>query len=355
MDILSIVLIFVWLGGILWLANLADRLRDTGDLTGATTLSFLAYGLIALTLFLTFFAGLLMQLGGFFVGPGAGPSQRPPPEATGGLDPSALGPIGLSLWAPSLLGLVLLLKPVRVLLARILPVDPGRTVHAVALSFIALIVMNLLFTLGIGLDNLADMMEANAEAGIAFNPTSALWAQDIMMALLGVVGVGWLARRRTFRGALERLAIVMPTGRQALIGVGAALILVPIVLAIEIVAGRAGFGLDADVDRITEQMIGPLTRSVFGILTLGLAAALGEETIFRGALQPRFGLILTSLLFALLHSTYGLTLSTLLVFMVGVVLGLLRQRHNTTTSMITHAVYNMTLGLIAYLGLLENL
>jgi hypothetical protein len=101
-------------------------------------------------------------------------------------------------------------------------------------------------------------------------------------------------------------------------------------------------------------MIGPLTQSGFGILTLGLAAALGEETVFRGAMQPRFGLLLTSILFALLHSTYGLTLSTLLVFIVGLVLGLLRLRYNTTTAMITHAVYNISLGVIAYLGILEN-
>jgi len=86
-------------------------------------------------------------------------------------------------------------------------------------------------------------------------------------------------------------------------------------------------------------------------LTLGLAAALGEETIFRGALQPRFGLILTSLLFAIVHSNYGLSISTLVVFLLGIVLGLVRIRHNTSTSMIVHAIYNITLGLLAYLSL----
>ena len=104
---------------------------------------------------------------------------------------------------------------------------------------------------------------------------------------------------------------------------------------------------------MSEQIIGPLATSIPGILTLGLAAALGEETVFRGALQPRFGLIFTTVLFALLHSTYGISLATLIVFGVGLVLGLLRMRYNTTTSMVAHAVYNMTLGLITMLGVLK--
>jgi hypothetical protein len=96
-----------------------------------------------------------------------------------------------------------------------------------------------------------------------------------------------------------------------------------------------------------------MLTSLPGVLTLGLAAALGEESVFRGALQPRFGLILTAVLFALLHSNYGITLSTVLVFAVGMVLGLLRQRYNTTASMLAHAIYNISLGLITYLGLLK--
>ncbi len=70
-------------------------------------------------------------------------------------------------------------------------------------------------------------------------------------------------------------------------------------------------------------------------------------------MQPRFGLIFTTLLFALLHSTYGVSIATLIVFGVGLVLGLLRMRYNTTTAMVAHAVYNMTLGLIAMLGVLK--
>jgi len=44
-------------------------------------------------------------------------------------------------------------------------------------------------------------------------------------------------------------------------------------------------------------------------------------------------------------------MGTLLVFVLGLVLAWLRIRHNTTTSMIAHATYNMTIGLMAYLSI----
>jgi membrane protease YdiL (CAAX protease family) len=126
--------------------------------------------------------------------------------------------------------------------------------------------------------------------------------------------------------------------------------MVPIILLLEYLAAQVGVGADADVERLMEQLLGPLFTTPFGILTIGLSAALGEETIFRGAMLPRFGLVITSLLFALLHSNYGITLSTLIVFLLGLLLGWLRLRYSTTTAMITHAVYNMSLGLLAYLS-----
>lgn len=350
MDIVLTAVLFLWPIFILWLANLADRRRAEADPSGANALAVVTYGLMLATYGLFIIGGLMMQ--------GVGRMVVANPEmgeglAASGFDPATYGSIGLSLWAPSLLGILLLWRPVRILATKAIPISPDRTVHAVALSFISLILINLLFTLGIGLDNLANTMEASTEAGMAFNPVSLIWVQDLMMAFMGLVGVGWLARRYFWR-AMERLGIVTPTWKEALIGLGAGLAMVPIILLLETSAGKIGLGSNPDVERLTEQMIGPLTQSAFGILTLGLAAALGEETVFRGALQPRFGILLTSILFALLHSTYGLSLSTALVFLVGLALGLLRYRYNTTTSMITHATYNMTLGVIAFLGILQN-
>jgi membrane protease YdiL (CAAX protease family) len=256
--------------------------------------------------------------------------------------------VALSLWLPSLLGLALLLPPVRQLLARVLPIDAQNPVHGVALALSMLIVTNLLITLGMGLGNLADMM---AEGGTGQSETTllALWGQQILTAALAMVGVGW-STRRDLHATLARLGIVMPTARQWLIGVGLGIAMVPLVLALEYAASLVGLGADPDVERLTKELLGPLFQSPFGILTLGLSAALGEETLFRGATQPRFGLVVTALLFALIHSNYGITISTLAVFLVGLVLGWVRMRHNTTTAMALHATYNITLGLLAYLS-----
>jgi membrane protease YdiL (CAAX protease family) len=226
-------------------------------------------------------------------------------------------------------------------------------VHAVALSFPALIVVNLWFTLSFGLGNLASIAQAGAAQGQPAVTLPGVWFQEVMLAVMGLIGVGWLSRR-SLAETLQRLGIVAPSARQVARGFGLGLLMVPIVLAIEYAGSRLGIGVSNDVQRLSEQLTGPLGQSIAGILTLGLAAGLGEETIFRGALQPRFGLLLTALLFALLHSTYGLSLSTVVVFLLGLVLGLVRIRANTTRSMVVHATYNMTLGLLTYLGLFQN-
>jgi membrane protease YdiL (CAAX protease family) len=180
--------------------------------------------------------------------------------------------------------------------------------------------------------------------------TLSLWIQQLLMAGMAMVGVGWLTRR-DWGAMLERLGITMPTQRQVTLGLSLGLAMVPAVMLLEFVSSSLGFGADPDVEALTEQLLGPLFRSPFGIVTLGVAAALGEETLFRGAALPRFGLVFTSLLFALLHSNYGITVSTLIVFVLGLVLGIVRLRHNTSTAMLIHAVYNMALGLLAYLSL----
>jgi CAAX protease family protein len=60
----------------------------------------------------------------------------------------------------------------------------------------------------------------------------------------------------------------------------------------------------------------------------------------RGALQPRLGLVLTSLLFASLHvqySWYGMVV----IFLLGMVLGTIRRRTSTTAAMAVHVLYDI--------------
>ena len=149
---------------------------------------------------------------------------------------------------------------------------------------------------------------------------------------------------------MQRLGLVVPTLGNVVLGIVLGLGMVPVVMGVEQLSAQFNIGSDPGVQKLTEQLLGPLFTTPFGIITLGASAALGEETLFRGAVQPRFGFILTALLFALVHSNYGISMSTLIVFLLGLVLGVVRMRVNTTTTMIIHMVYNMSLGLLAYLG-----
>ncbi len=375
METLLVILTFAPLIFILWLANLAERpakasrsdslsadsaLEGVGDaaasLPAPPKSDNRQIGAILAYLLLAFFYGLLIVFGIIIQAIGAaatGPMASSLGETYGqmGIDPQAFSRMGLGMWLPSVFGIVFLLPFVRTLAGRILPAfRPASPVHAVALSYTALIAVNLLFTVGMGLGNLANMMQ---QAG-PMDLTPSLWAQEIVMAFMALVGVGWLSRRSLGEG-LPRLALVKPSLRQVLAGLGVGMALAVTIVVLEALLSKVGIVTDADVQKLSEQLLGPLVREPFGIITLGLAAALGEETLFRGALQPRFGLIFTTLLFALLHSTYGLSLATVLVFGVGLALGVVRQRANTTASMIVHATYNMTLGVIAALGLLQNI
>lgn len=363
MEIVLVVLTFAPLIFILWLANLAedeakavaaDRLPVAATVGAAApgggrrAAALLTYVLVGLFYVLLIVCGVALSAI-------AALAAEPMADSFGaayaelGVTPERLGRMGMGLWLPSLLGIVLLAPFARRGAGRLLPAfRPTSAVHTVALSYTALALANLLFTVGMGLGNIADMVQ---QAG-PLNLIPSLWVQEILMAIMALIGVGWLTRRNLAQ-SLHRLAVVGPNARQMLIGVSVGVGLSLAVIALEGLLSAVGIVTDADVQRLSEQLLGPLVKTPFGIITLGLAAALGEETLFRGALQPRFGLIFTTLLFALLHSTYGLTLATAIVFGVGLTLGLVRQRTNTTTCIVVHALYNMTLGVISALGLLR--
>jgi uncharacterized protein len=349
-EIFSILAIFLPFLLILWVANLAEHKRQNEEPYAA--LALVAYFSLGAAYLAGLAVGFMIQVAGFMMAqPGSiavFENGDPLPQIP--MEIESLPMVGLGLWIPSLVGLILLLPPVRRWLARFIPINPESPVHAVAVALSMMVFINLFMTLGVGLGNLAEMMAIAQDESRGEGTIALLWAQQILMAVTAVVGVGWLARR-SFGESLARLGVVVPTLRQGLIGAGLGVGMVPVVMGLEFVSTLLGLGADPDVEQLTEQLIGPLFRSLPGLLTLGFSAALGEETIFRGAMLPRFGMIATALLFALVHSNYGITFSTAIVFLLGLLLGWVRYRYNTSTAMVLHAVYNMTLGLLAYLSL----
>jgi membrane protease YdiL (CAAX protease family) len=356
-DPLSLVLFFLPLMLILWLANKADA----GRVAGNTGWARLTYGIVVAIFGLILVIGLLLLATGI-LGPDALLPLSEFYQAQGadsGLAQrilSSLPAIGGGVAGASLMALLLLLPVVRRGLARLMPIDPASTVHAVALSFTMLIVINMVVILAVGLDTLTELVIAEADT-FAVTPMMllGLWTQQILMAIWAVIGVGWLARR-SLSASLDRLAIRLPRGREVLAGLGGGFLGVFVSMVVAGVASFWGYGVDPDVQSLNEALLGPIFRSLPGILTIGFAAALGEETLFRGALQPLFGILITTVLFAITHNQYGLSISTVVVFFAGLIFALLRRRFNTSTAMIAHATYNTTLGLLALLALqvLEN-
>lgn len=98
----------------------------------------------------------------------------------------------------------------------------------------------------------------------------------------------------------------------------------------------------------------PQQRALF--VLMGVIAAIPEETIFRGILQPTLqkmlgrwgGIVLTAAIFSLYHVQYQLALPLLVShFVTGLVLGLLRERTGTLWApAIAHALVWVVLGAI---------
>jgi len=86
--------------------------------------------------------------------------------------------------------------------------------------------------------------------------------------------------------------------------------------------------------------------SPLGAIALGLFSGIGEEILYRGALQPAFGIVVTSLVFALHHSQY-VNPGLLVIFVIGLLLGLVRKYFGTTSAILVHALYNTVLLLLS--------
>jgi membrane protease YdiL (CAAX protease family) len=126
----------------------------------------------------------------------------------------------------------------------------------------------------------------------------------------------------------------------AFIGLGAVVALNSGMEALEHARFPALWAADQDMGKL---IAGDLSLAA-GIL-LGVSAGVGEELLVRGALQPRAGLFWASVLFAAGHVQYT-WFGMLTIFMLGIALGLVRARANTTTAIVVHALYDM----IAALG-----
>jgi len=262
-----------------------------------------------------------------------------------GIAPTVLALFGLG----SLFGLasfVGLLRPVRRWVARYLQLDPASFVQAVALVLV--IALILIPPVPLIVNGAPPLLSPNVLGSGALGQSPGELARAEAYSLLFIIYASFLVVglfvRRNFAEALERLAFVRPTARQVLFALGMAVVLVVVFglldRAIALVWGALGWPV-TDEAAYRQLFSGMLTPA--GAVTAAVSAGVGEELAVRGVLQPVFGMVLPSLLFAALHAWQYSWDGLVSVFLAGLVFAWIRRRANTTTSAITHATYDLIL------------
>ena len=263
--------------------------------------------------------------------------------------------IVLGMVASVIVGGLLALPPARRTLARFIPINPDSFVHAVALVTVVTVgLICVLPLLVLGAPPLLAIVDQLS--GEALGRDDAGQIRDLLYGLVWTIPATILAVgygiSRDLPSALQRLGLVRPSLRQVGAAVLIALLLVGAVQLIGMgVAWLWGLlGWPVSDDEAFSQLIG-FAINPLGAVVIGVTAGLGEELAVRGVLQPRLGLLLSNLFFMSLHALqYGWD-ALLIVFVVGMVCGVVRKRSNTSTAAIVHGVYNFTLIMLAVSGI----
>ena len=260
--------------------------------------------------------------------------------AVGVVDPRAAASSG-SQGAPALIvcgafALAALLPAVRVWLSRAVPLDPESPVHLVALVLTLSLV-------GLQLQS-AFSGALSQEAGSAQPLGKAdLVAGEIPFLLAAVVGVGLFVRRGGWEAA-QRLGYSRPVWWHVALAVAAAGLFYAIGVGMDALGQYLTPGTAKEVSSATNRIFGQLTVNPGGVATIAITAGICEEALFRGALQPRLGILWTSIVFASVHTQYGLSFDALAVLILAIGLGLLRRFLSTTVSTVSHVSYDLLAG-----------
>jgi membrane protease YdiL (CAAX protease family) len=282
----------------------------------------------------------LVALGGLFVLlVGLAPwFQRLLIVAQPGLTAAAWNLFGLLLLGTASLAPVSLLPVVRRSLACLIPIDANSSVHATALA-LAVLVMGLNLSqvplIG-GLDTLA--------TSAARIPFLTLLISNLPIGLFPFIGVGLLIRRTPHETG-ARLGLGRLTWRQVGLTVLLAVAILMFYYGVDWVWRTVHLESYEMMEALGEVLYGGAS-GLWKALLVSLVAGVTEELFFRGAVQPRFGLLLTAVFFTAAHVQYGLTLAAVEVFGSALVLGWLRRRTNTTACILLHVLYDVSALLI---------
>jgi uncharacterized protein len=249
---------------------------------------------------------------------------------------------GMFMLATGVLTGLVLLPPVRQVLSRLMPIDSRSVPDMVGL--IVMIGLSIVMIWTIDLTFAEDAGEGEFEAmgslGLVF--------QALLLVAIAYFAVGG-AINRDLASVRDRLGLHTVTSRQVAISI---MLIIPLFM----VSALGGLLTDVFQPGFTEEIddiMGDVTAdliNVQGALLIGLTAGIGEEILFRGAIQPKYGIMFTSIIFTLIHVQYGFSFVLLGVFLTSIIFGIQRQKMNTTACIITHAAYNFSVVMLSMLA-----
>ncbi|MBK8905521.1 MAG: CPBP family intramembrane metalloprotease [Anaerolineaceae bacterium] len=247
---------------------------------------------------------------------------------------------GIFLQATAVWGVIVSFRSTRHSLERWMPINPHSPLHTLALVLSGYFAGSVILQVIGGLENFTENLP---RVSIAL-----FLVQQAGFVLIAFLGVG-AVMRRDWTAVFQRLDLGPVNGRQLVEALG----WIALLVVLQALGGAAWELIDpaevAQVEALSERLY-----EGFGFwhwLGLAVGAGIGEEILFRGALQPVLGIWFTSLLFAVVHVQYGLlNPATMVLFLLAVILGTIKQRHNTTVAIFVHFGYNLVLALITLMA-----
>jgi hypothetical protein len=182
-------------------------------------------------------------------------------------------------------------------------------------------------------DQLAELLRDPAKLVSASKLTGGL----VGYIVLAFASIGFVVRR-DWHGSLERLGLTALRPADGLTVVAGVVALWLFNVGSEWIEQRAFPALWASDQAFTTALAGVMGPGL--MLLLSLSAGIGEEITLRGALQPKLGIALTSLLFAALHVQYS-WFGMLAILAFGLLLGVIRKCSSTTAAILVHTLYNL--------------
>ncbi|UXM85249.1 CPBP family intramembrane glutamic endopeptidase [Methanococcus aeolicus] len=190
----------------------------------------------------------------------------------------------------------------------------------------------------------------------AFNLINILGFQ-LLLFIFAFMGIGF-GTRRSLKQCINRLGVGAPKILYIIFGLVGIFIInflvweLPIYLtdlispqiknAVVNTLINQSYSVDSAVQAMKEAI-----PSLYEVIIMVVVVGVSEELLFRGALQPRFGNLYTSLLFSVLHFQYLSILAFVNVFLISYLFGIIKNRTNTSTTILIHMIYDF----IAFGGL----